>query len=73
MKMLEIKEMVWSRAGVEIAEFVVTMVTSPIKMVLQIHGHFGDSECVPFLMGSEWVRPTKLPYGFWIGLRGRAS
>ena len=41
MKMLEKKEMVWSRAGVEIAEFVVTMVTSPIKMVLQIHGHLG--------------------------------
>ena len=35
--------MVWSSAGVEIAEIVVKIVTSHIKMVLQIHV-FG-SEC----------------------------
>ena len=30
------KEMVWSSAGVEITEFVVIVITSPINMVLQI-------------------------------------
>ena len=41
MKMLEKKEMVWSSAGVEIAEIVLKMVTSRIKMVLQIHVFLG--------------------------------
>ena len=37
------KEMVWSSAGVEITEFVVIVITSPIKMVLQIQFFWGDS------------------------------
>ena len=35
--------MVWSSAGVEITEFVVIVITSPIKMVLQIQFFWGDS------------------------------